>query len=358
MIWNRKNITLLFAAAFVFAVSSLFGQWSYSERNLADLDSKLDSLQKEIEANGITAELEPLFLEVGEYGFRRWLASNEDAERNTRDVISKYNEINLKIILESENRNDVMTNVASRLLSATNPISLTESDIRRLVDDGKSKDLAIYGITKHLGLYDGQVEEMVARVFIEEPNDRVSLAVSLGLDAAASFMLEAVSSPFDSESLTAETSLITTISEDGGVIQKEQVIYGFVKNGNAESIRRAAEWLLNTNKAYPEVARALSLRLQEIDYFLPKGAMPQFRGLLQSATATVAKITPTPQVVEVVPEVIEEVIAPEPVIEEEPAEVVVAEPVKEEVEPSSNWWLWLIGAVVVVGGVFVLRSRK
>ena len=56
-------------------------------------------------------------------------------------------------------------------------------------------------------------------------------------------------------------------------------------------------------------------------------------------------------------EVIEEVIAPEPVIEE-PAEVVVAEPIGEDIEQSSNWWLWLIGAVVVVGGVFVLCSRK
>ncbi len=59
-----------------------------------------------------------------------------------------------------------------------------------------------------------------------------------------------------------------------------------------------------------------------------------------------------------VAEAIEEVAAPEPTIEEEPAEVVVAEPIEEDAEQSSNWWLWLIGAVVVVGGVFVVRSRK
>lgn len=52
-----------------------------------------------------------------------------------------------------------------------------------------------------------------------------------------------------------------------------------------------------------------------------------------------------------------EVTAPEPVIDE-PAKVVVAEPVEEDVEQSSNWWLWLIGAVVVVGAVFALRSNK
>ena len=57
-------------------------------------------------------------------------------------------------------------------------------------------------------------------------------------------------------------------------------------------------------------------------------------------------------------ESIEEITTPEPAIEEEPAEVVVAEAIEEDVEQSSNWLLWLIGAVVVVGGIFVLRSRK
>lgn len=44
--------------------------------------------------------------------------------------------------------------------------------------------------------------------------------------------------------------------------------------------------------------------------------------------------------------------------EEESAEVVAIEPVSDPVEKSSNWLLWLIGALVVIGGVFVLRSRK
>jgi|GEM_PF-2130471 len=57
-------------------------------------------------------------------------------------------------------------------------------------------------------------------------------------------------------------------------------------------------------------------------------------------------------------EIPEEFTEPEPAIEEKPAEAVVTEPIKEDTEQSSNWWLWLIGAVVVVGGVFVLRSRK
>ena len=49
----------------------------------------------------------------------------------------------------------------------------------------------------------------------------------------------------------------------------------------------------------------------------------------------------------------------EVVVEEVAAsEQVVAEPMEEPVEERSNWWLWLIGLLVVVGGVFAVRSRK
>ena len=58
-----------------------------------------------------------------------------------------------------------------------------------------------------------------------------------------------------------------------------------------------------------------------------------------------------------VAEVIEEVTAPEPAIEE-PAEVVVAAPIKEDVEQSPNWWLWLVGMVAVVGGILKVCRKK
>ncbi|GEM_PF-2640467 len=48
---------------------------------------------------------------------------------------------------------------------------------------------------------------------------------------------------------------------------------------------------------------------------------------------------------------------PEPAIEE-PIEVVTVEPSGEPVEQSSQWWLWLVGAVIVIGGVVLLRSKK
>jgi len=42
----------------------------------------------------------------------------------------------------------------------------------------------------------------------------------------------------------------------------------------------------------------------------------------------------------------------------ESAEVVVTEPIKEDLEQSSNWWLWLIGLLIVVGGVLVFRRKN
>jgi hypothetical protein len=56
-------------------------------------------------------------------------------------------------------------------------------------------------------------------------------------------------------------------------------------------------------------------------------------------------------------EFIEEVTAPEPAIEE-PAEVVFAKPIEEDVEPSQNWLLWLVGPVIVVGGILMIRRKK
>jgi len=56
-------------------------------------------------------------------------------------------------------------------------------------------------------------------------------------------------------------------------------------------------------------------------------------------------------------EAIEEVTEPEPAIEE-PAKVVNSESSEDPEKESSNWWLWLVGAVVVVGGIGLVARRK
>ena len=71
---------------------------------------------------------------------------------------------------------------------------------------------------------------------------------------------------------------------------------------------------------------------------------------------TVAEVTSTSPVQEVV-KVAQESIAPEPVTEE-PAEVATTESSKEAAEESSQWWLWLIGAVVLIGGLGLALRRK
>lgn len=68
-------------------------------------------------------------------------------------------------------------------------------------------------------------------------------------------------------------------------------------------------------------------------------------------------VTNPPEVVKIA-ESIEGVNKPDPTIDEEAAVVVVAEPIEEDVEQSSNWWLWLIGGLVVVIGLGLAVRRK
>jgi len=71
---------------------------------------------------------------------------------------------------------------------------------------------------------------------------------------------------------------------------------------------------------------------------------------------SVAEITPTPPAPEAA-EKVEEAAQPEPATEK-PTEVVTTEPSQEPAEKSSNWWLWLIGALVVLGVVGLAFRRK
>ncbi len=79
------------------------------------------------------------------------------------------------------------------------------------------------------------------------------------------------------------------------------------------------------------------------------------KGTNEESKAEEARAT-SHEVSEVV-EVVEEASAPDLAIKES-AEVVTVEPSEEPAEQSSNWWLWLIGAVVVVGGIGLVARRK
>jgi len=85
--------------------------------------------------------------------------------------------------------------------------------------------------------------------------------------------------------------------------------------------------------------------------------IPEIIDSVRSKAVDVELVSTPPVEVPPVAEVTEEVTAPEPATEE-PVEVVAARPIEEDGEQPSNWWLWLIGVVIVVGSAFVLRSRK
>jgi hypothetical protein len=72
---------------------------------------------------------------------------------------------------------------------------------------------------------------------------------------------------------------------------------------------------------------------------------------------TNAKVPPDPSADEVT-EAVKEAVAPKLAIEDKPADIVVTEPIEEDVESSSDWWLWLIGALVVLGGIGLVIRRK
>lgn len=105
-------------------------------------------------------------------------------------------------------------------------------------------------------------------------------------------------------------------------------------------------------------ARSFGGKLKEDIYLLNFNSDDQeAEKIINSAKPPTETLKKTPSSLPSAPEVIAEITAPEPAIEE-PAEVVVAAPIEEEVEPASNWWLWLVGAVVVVGGVLLVRRKK
>ena len=95
--------------------------------------------------------------------------------------------------------------------------------------------------------------------------------------------------------------------------------------------------------------------------FEPKRAV-EVQSVVTGADAEVSPKNPTAETPSTPPESeiegdTQESTAPKPATEE-PDEVVNAEPTEEPTEQSSNWWLWLIGLLVVLGGLAVVVRRK
>jgi len=94
------------------------------------------------------------------------------------------------------------------------------------------------------------------------------------------------------------------------------------------------------------------------DQILPTGQMHLIGYELENSRSAATEIPPVSSEAPKVKEIIQEVAQPEPV-KEEPAAVAPVEVTEEPTEHSSNWWLWLIGAVIIVGGgVLFIRSKN
>lgn len=161
---------------------------------------------------------------------------------------------------------------------------------------------------------------------------------------------EAISDPYTERVVTARAKAIMAIGFHPTPEAK----------GYLNRIKNESEFS-NDKVLKEEIDSALALRSFAVSSHEERIKAYQVRNLGQQQTvelveepsAEIPAHPPAPEAVQVV----EEVTPPEPA-KEEPAEVVTVEVAEETAEQSSNWWLWLIGALVVVGGLGLVLRRK
>lgn len=117
--------------------------------------------------------------------------------------------------------------------------------------------------------------------------------------------------------------------------------------GVLDSIRGSDSLILTIRKWWE--VNELALRAENFDDVQPIAEIK----VDDPTEEVVAKIPPTPEVETVA----QESTAPEPAIEEIP-KVVIVETSEDPAEQPSQWWLWLIGALVVLGGLVIVARRK
>ena len=81
------------------------------------------------------------------------------------------------------------------------------------------------------------------------------------------------------------------------------------------------------------------------------------RKILASVQSDVSDKTVTEPISSEAKQVIKESLSPASKVDDS-AEITATEPSKEEVEKFSDWLLWLIGLLVVIGGVSWILRRK
>lgn len=138
-----------------------------------------------------------------------------------------------------------------------------------------------------------------------------------------------------------------TLGEPGGI----ELLHSLIKDviSEDESVARAYDTVKNISARHRE--------LHQADLATYRKWKPKFNNVSAGDSAQNLAETPSDHSAPEVKKEAQESTAPEPTTEK-PAEVDTPEPSEEPAEQSSSWWLWLIGAVVVVSGIGLIARRK
>lgn len=160
---------------------------------------------------------------------------------------------------------------------------------------------------------------------------------------------------FDSVTIPMFETLLNESDDDALKVKIIWRIRDEVLAGNYTLSDKIAEMLEDFSQNQmvdPNIRRASELTLRQAAEKQTERDLTS-RDLGESTVVEIPATPPAPDVEEVA----QESTAPEPATEK-PAEVETPDTSKEPAEQSSNWWLWLIGAVVVFGGIALGVRRK
>lgn len=223
----------------------------------------------------------------------------------------------------------------------------TQDDIKPILinilekDDPSLADYAVFFLQKR-----GEIDAPEAQKIMGYSDRLFSELPKVQTDDEQGLLTARISKNFNA----LEDSDLTSLPED--------FFYKYALSGNEQLTAGAFKMMLKhgSEKSIPIMRQALQLierdnlrqRLEQ-QYLQP--LMTEHPGAIDEPIAENPAIAPE------VEEGAQEPTASEPA-PEKPLEVKTPEPSEEPAEEPPQWWLWLIGAVVIVGGIGLIARRK
>ncbi|MGB3495551.1 MAG: hypothetical protein WBA57_22665 [Elainellaceae cyanobacterium] len=191
-----------------------------------------------------------------------------------------------------------------------------------------------------------------------------------GTGEARAFLLERVNTEFNAQQTTDTTINVIIENSNTGTPEtswQESIhsaaLLGVVVLGLGEDLVLLNQLKNDPDlKDEPSLARAVDIALELHPTYASRHselleAFPEHLAVQTGKSEVLNNVELPDPLKRAVPVVIEEIAAPEPKTKE-PAEVAPVEVVEETPEQSSQWWLWLIGLLVVVAGLGLVLRRK